>query len=95
MEIKFNQWTCELIKSHYMDNNRIALQLVDAEDGCPIATASVNLPDAECPEGHTYIKDWSENMGMLHALTSQGIVEDTGEVAITGFVTANLVKVLV
>ena len=42
--IRFRDWNCLVVKRQY-DNGRVALQLVDAEDGSPIAKATVNLPD--------------------------------------------------
>lgn len=93
MEIKFKQWTCSGIWKKY-SNGRPALELIDALTGEPIAKGTVNLPDAECPDGHTFIKDYSENEGMLKALVDAGIVEDTGIREPTGHVEAALVKIL-
>ena len=82
-----------------MENERIALILKDAETGEPVATASVNIVDYtmsdKSAETHTFIKDWGENKGMLQALIDQNVVEDTGISWPTGFVEANLVKVLI
>lgn len=90
----FKQWLCAIDKRTYA-NGRVALQLIDAEDGCPIATATVNLPDEQVAPDETFIKDYSENAGMLEALLKAGIIERTGVTARTGFVTVEKVKVLV
>ena len=42
--VRFKQWDCIVRKREY-GNGRPALELVDAEDGSPIAKATVNLPD--------------------------------------------------
>jgi hypothetical protein len=94
MKIKFKEWNCLILARRY-DNGRVALQLVDATEGDPIATATINLPEFAVPEGHVLIKDWSENAGMLDALVSAGLVEDTGTKIPTGYVDACLAKLLV
>jgi predicted GNAT family acetyltransferase len=75
-------------------NGRICLTLTD-EQGFPYMTATVNLPDQSCKPDETFIKDWSENEGILHALVQNDIVLDTGKQVSTGYVYANLVKVLI
>ena len=42
--VKFKEWNCKPVKAFY-GNGRIAIQLIDAEDGEPIATATINIPD--------------------------------------------------
>jgi hypothetical protein len=85
---------CTLYKGEY-GNGRIALQLIDIDDE-PQMTASVNLVDAPCPEGHTWIKTWSENEGILQELIRHGIVEPASLDAKNDFgCQATLVKVLV
>lgn len=74
-------------------NGRQAIQLIDPEDGCPNAVASVNLPDEECPEGHCFLKTYSENEGIAQDLIESGIVsEPTGYSERLG---APLVKILI
>jgi len=101
-QIKFRQWVC-IIKIGSYANNRTALQLVDAKNGEPIATATINIvtvSDDEferiaatviCKKDHLlFIKDWSENEGMLQSLIDQNIIVDTGTFIPTGFVHANV-----
>ena len=91
--IQFHNQSLSVDLSQRYRNNRIAIELFDS-DGEPYMVASVNLPQYPCPDEHTFIKDWSENEGILDALVSQGIVELTGTTVETGFVHAHLVKVL-
>ena len=73
----------------------MALVLHDVVDDEMVAVASVNLPDEPLPPGHVFIKDWSENEGILAALVRGGIVADTGIRIPTGFVEAALCRILV
>jgi hypothetical protein len=54
-------------------NGRQAIVLNTA-DGEPFMTASVNLPLQPCPEGEVWIKNWSENEGILSWLIRHAIV---------------------
>lgn len=88
MKTKFKDWMCDVVFAFY-DNGRVAIQLVSDgtpteaslrgdEDkpmvGEPIATATVNIPEAPCPEGHAWIKAWAENEGMVEALVKADII---------------------
>lgn len=64
------------ITPSFYGEGRDALVL-DSDEG-RVAVATVNLDHAP-PEGHVYIKTWSENTGMLGFLVQNGIVEDTGK----------------
>ena len=80
--------------SSYSNNNRLAMQIF-GEQGEPILTATVNLPDQELPEGHVFIKDRDENEGLLTALVAAKIVEDTGRRGRSGFCEYPMCKVLI
>ena len=95
MQVKFKEWTCNLEFAKYSHDNSTAIQLVDAEDGSPIATATVCIPGTELAEDEVLIKDWSENQGMLDCLITAGVVKPTGEEVPTGYVAAHLCKLLV
>jgi hypothetical protein len=82
------------LRRHEYQNGRPALQLVEARGGHPFATLTTNLPNAPCPPGHTFVKDWSENEGALQFLVDNGLVEDTGSRVQAGFTQAPLVKLL-
>lgn len=62
--------------------------------GEQLAVATVAL--SELPgEGNVFIKDWSENEGILKALQDAGVVGPVIRSVPTGFVTAQEVKLLV
>lgn len=75
-----------LVQKHEYANGRPALRLVDAEDDSPIATATVNLPDLPLGRNQVAIKDWSENEGMLRALTEARVVTPAGQTVPSGYV---------
>ncbi len=83
--VRFRDWDCIVRKRQY-DKGRPSLQLIDAEDGSPIATATVNLPDVPLGRNQVAIKDWSENEGMLDALVAAGVVKPTDQTVRSGFV---------
>lgn len=76
--VKFHGWSCLVQKRQY-GNGNLALLLVDAETGEPIAKATLNpWEDVVLAADEIVVKDYSENEGMLEALTAAGIVEQTG-----------------
>lgn len=75
--VQFQEWTCIAEFRRYRHGGGVAIYLVDATDGQPVATATIN-PETPVPEGCVAIKDWSENTGTLAALIAAGLVEDTG-----------------
>ncbi len=81
-------------KQAYDDNGRIALSLVDLE-GAPMATATVNIPEVPLEDGEAFIKDYSENEGMLDFLINASIVEDTQKRVQSGFVEVAICKILI
>lgn len=68
-------------------------------NGAPLAKASVNmtehLPDELIPVPHeiTFIKDYSENEGVLDTLLDADLVETVGIPVSTGHVTVQAVKI--
>jgi hypothetical protein len=95
--VHFRHWRCRVIKALYAADRSLRLDLRDTEDGGPIATATVCLvaygltPPAE----HCYIKDYSENAGMLDALVNARIVSFTGTNVSVGYAHAHLCRVLI
>lgn len=87
MGLRYKEWNVELRHVFY-DNGRAALQLIDADDGEPVATATTNLPDEPLEEGEAFVKDYSENRGMLDWLVKNGLAVPTGR----GFVSIPVVK---
>lgn len=81
-----------VIKEGTYPNGSKALQLL-AVDGEPLATATVAL-DVLPDEGNVFIKDWSENEGILSSLQEAGVVGPVIRSIPTGFVQAYEVKLL-
>lgn len=65
------------VKLSKYSNDRIAIQLDDAEDGMPYATATVNMPNVLLEDNEVLVKDYSENEGMLEFLIKNNIVTPT------------------
>jgi hypothetical protein len=91
--VQFKKWPCELHFGKY-SNNRIAIQLVSADDTTPIAVATVNLPNEDLGHDEVFIKDYAENEGMLAALVGAGVVSAPIGMVRTGFVKIPKVKLL-
>jgi len=71
--IRFKDWDCVVEKGKY-GNGRPALILNDSRTGKQVAVATVNLPDVEADRNEVFIKDYSENEGMLRALVDARVV---------------------
>ena len=67
--VRFLDTDCTVMKHRYA-NGRVALSLIDGEG--PVATATVNLPDATLGKNEILVKDWAENRGLLQALVEAG-----------------------
>ena len=91
--VHFQGFECEVEWTTYADG-RPALTLVDTKGREMVAVATVNLPDAPQRPGEVFIKDYSENHGILAALEKAGIVKATGETVQSGFATVPVAKVL-
>lgn len=92
--MKFRQWDVTVNKVEYGNNGRVALMLNDAFDGSRIAIATVNIPDEPLGPDEVFVKDWSENEGMLQFLQDNGIAEPTGDLVNAGYVVAKKCKLL-
>jgi len=70
-----NQELTTQISSYH--NHRPALLLMykeeDGSEAC-YAKASINMPEELCSEYEVYIKDYSENVGMVDALLTAGVI---------------------
>jgi len=67
-------------------NGRTAIQILDAIDGQPYATATVNIDYVLLADNEVLIKDYSENEGMLDFLIKNNIVSFTPNGVQSGFV---------
>ena len=74
-------------------NGRVAIQLVDEEG--PVATATVNVPEADLAADEVCIKDYGENAGVLDLLVLMDVVVPTGRRILTGFVDVPVARLLV
>lgn len=92
MNVKFKGWNCKLEFGYYQ-NGSPAITLVDAEDGSPVAKATVNIPQytSMLGDNQMFIKNYSENEGMLKTLVDAGVVIDTGNIIHFGHVTIPIV----
>lgn len=89
-----NGTACDVYVERYTEGDRLAIQLIERETGEPWATATTNLPDDPLGPDEVFVKDYSENEGMLAALVAAGLVEPTGRSVRTGFVTVPVAKIL-
>jgi hypothetical protein len=86
-------YTGVIARLQYQDGGAPALRLMD--HGQCIATLSVNMPgNLLLGDNHTFIKNWSENEGVLEQLVNAGIVRDTGQRASSGFVQVPMVEII-
>ena len=67
-------------------NGRTRINLVDDSDNEPYATATTNLPDVLLLDNEVFIKDYSENEGVLEFLSKNNIVVPTNKWATSGHV---------
>ena len=63
------------IKIARYGNGRKAIILVDATDGMPFMTATMNALQKEVDVEDVVIKDYSENMGIYEWLVAKNIIE--------------------
>jgi hypothetical protein len=92
--VKFKKWTCNVQVERY-PNDRVALRLTDVEDGGPVATASVNIPEASIESDEVIIKSWSENEGMADALIEGNIISPAIGSMRTAYVVGTVHKLLI
>lgn len=82
-----------IIREHKYDTNqRLALQAVDASDGSPFGSVTVNL-DYPLAEGEILVRTYSEHEWTKQLLTLlPDVFQDTGRTVPTGHVHANVWK---
>ena len=84
---------CTVEKAEY-NNGRTALYLIHKQDRDLVAVVSVNLPEYPLKDDEIFIKDYSENYGIMEVLENAGIIEDTGQSAKSGFEMIPKVKLI-
>lgn len=90
-KVKFAGNNCEVLMTKYMDNENLALVLVDEETGEMVSRVTVNTGD-KLPDDVAVVKDYSENSGMLEAITEAGLVKETLKSVQVGYTTCPVVK---
>jgi hypothetical protein len=75
---------CVVQAERYASNGHTALSIYDAKTGEYVATASLNVAHVPLAPNQVFIKDYSENEGMLKALEEAGIVRVSGVYVPTG-----------
>jgi len=94
MNMKYKLWDCCLKVGKYQNGNT-RLELTDADSGEPIAVATVNV-DERLPSNEAFIKDYSENTGMVAFLQEHKIISTNKLCSVrTGYVTVDKYKLLV
>ncbi len=103
--ITFNEYECHIVKKSY-SNGRLALQLMNAKSlkepnysmqlgtEC-IATVTINLPNEDIADDEIFIKNYSENEGMLEALLEANVISKPIKYVKIGFVEVPLCKILI
>jgi hypothetical protein len=74
-----------IIKSKYVADDSTMLQLVSIY-GEPIAVATTCLEHAKPAPGNVFIKNWSENLGLLKVLQKAGVLGPVIREVSSGFV---------
>ena len=81
IRVDFDEWQCHVMMERYQDGG-LSLRLGDDEG--PIARATANVPGVSIAEDQVLIKDYSENEGVLQALSNAGLLSDTGRTVPSG-----------
>tara|TARA_R110002020_G_scaffold29571_13_gene93253 strand:- start:1749 stop:2051 length:303 start_codon:yes stop_codon:yes gene_type:complete len=69
-QITFKNCRCNVVRGFY-SNNRTSLQLYDSQNGMPITTATVNIPDYVIKDDQVIIKS---NNGLDKQLIEEGFI---------------------
>jgi hypothetical protein len=67
-------------------NGQARIDLIDSADGFPYATATVSIKDAFFEEDEVFVKNYSENAGVLDFLIENNIVHPPHREIPSGFV---------
>lgn len=87
--VVFLGYTCRLVLNRVVTGHT-RIDLIDVKDGCPVTTATKGVPDLPVEPGVVFVKDYSENEGLLEVLTKAGVVKPTGEVTHCGLTVCQL-----
>lgn len=81
--VKFRGKECTVLYQKYIDGNT-CIRLI-AENGQPMCTATINMPQINVAPDYVVIKNYSENRGVLEALEKALIVKRIEEYTINDF----------
>lgn len=84
---KYDGYNCKFEIGEYASNDNTAITLIDADDGQPVTSVTVNF-DEKLPADTAYIKNYSENEGLLEILMTAKIVTEVVGQKISGFIVA-------
>ncbi len=87
--VEFAGFKCDVMIQKYTTGN-LAVRLLDAEDGMPVATATTNIDGLDSDE--IAIKDYAENEGVYDALLDAGVITPKHRELSTGYVTVPVCK---
>lgn len=73
VKVKFAGSICVPVRKMYGHHKNLRIELRDMTTWEPVAVATVNT-DEKMPEDMAYIKDYSENTGVLKSLMDAGVV---------------------
>ena len=101
MTVTFMNEKLTVVKKKYL-NGQHCLELFD-EMGMPFMKATAAIEDFKAEpylqflnnENTVFIKNYSENQGILDALVDAGIVKDTGLTMSSGFTKLNICELLI
>lgn len=91
MKFEFKGYAGKLVAGRY-PNGSPAWQFID-DDGQPLMKVTL-AADIKPKPGYIFIKDYSENAGIMAALVAAGIVKDTGVTFPVGHADAKIARVL-
>lgn len=80
-------------KTRYANNKRTNLELYSDLEG-PIANITVNI-DKPLDKDHAFIKDYSENQGIMRQMINQGVLSEPIGYVRSGYVKIPYCKILV
>lgn len=88
MNIRFHNYEYKVVYSRYVNNQRIAISLIDPVTHEVYLIATVNLIEEDLQYNEVAIKEWSENVGILEALIQNDIISEPHRVVNVGFTKA-------
>lgn len=76
-----NYENCYFDVGRYAENDNLAIR-IRAEYGEPITTVTIN-PSEDISDDYIFVKDYSENEGMVEWLTKMNIIDPTPKKAVS------------